>query len=97
MASGIPADQTPPMPTPNSARQAKSIPYDVENALRKANDEYQRIPSISGSLRPHRSAARPALIPPNTRNINVTVASAPASALLTVKLRWTSTSRRLRM
>ena len=74
------------MPMPNSARNANSIAYDVENPLRKANSENQRIDSISGSFRPYRSAIIPAPNPPTSRNISVTLPSAPASAASTVKL-----------
>ncbi len=85
------------MPMPKIARSANSIRYDVEKPLRNANTEYQRIENISGALRPHRSAAVPAPMPPATRKINVIVPSAPASAALTVKLRWMSTSRNVRI
>ena len=95
--SGIPAAQTPPMPMPNRARIANSMPYDVEKPPRNENSEYQRIENISGPLRPQRSAAVPAPMPPATRKISVMVPSAPASALSTVKLRWMSTSRNVRM
>src|SRR5579872_4346014 len=91
------AAHTPPMPMPNSARIAKSIPYDVEKPPRNEKTEYQRIENISGPLRPQRSAAVPAPMPPATRKISVMVPSAPASALSTVKLRWMSTSRNVRM
>ena len=93
----MPAAQTPPMPMPNSARIANSIPYDVEKPPRNENSEYQRIENISGPLRPQRSAAVPAPMPPATRKISVIVPSAPASALSTVKLRWMSTRRNVRM
>ena len=83
----MPAAHSPPIPMPNSARHANSIAYDVEKPLSTVNSENQTIESISGSLRPHRSAAVPAAAPPTRRNINVTVPSAPASALSTVKLR----------
>jgi hypothetical protein len=67
----MPAAHTPPMPMPKSARHVKSMPYDVEKPLRKANAEYHRIENINGPLRPQRSAAVPAPMPPATRNINV--------------------------
>ena len=82
----MPAAQTPPIPMPKSARSVKSIRYDVEKPLRHANAEYQRIENTNGPLRPQRSAAEPAAAPPSSRNMSVTVASAPASALLIVKL-----------
>ncbi len=85
-ASGIPAAQTPPMPTPKSARSASSIPNVVERPLRNANAEYHRTENISGPLRPQRSAAVPAPIPPITRANNVAVPTAPTAALLTLKL-----------
>ena len=74
------------MPMPKSARNPKSIAYDEEKPLRNANSENHRIDSIIGSLRPHRSAAVPATTPPTNRITSVTVASNPASPLLTVKL-----------
>ena len=83
----MPAAHSPPIPMPKSARHANRIAYDVENPLSTVKSENQMIDSISGSLRPHRSAAVPAAAPPTSRNINVTVPSAPASALSTVKLR----------
>ena len=85
--SGMPAAHTPPMPMPNSARSANSIRNDVAKPLKNANIEYQRIENISGPLRPQRSAAVPAPMPPATRKISVMVPSAPARAALTVKLR----------
>src|SRR5437899_2362470 len=45
------------MPMPKSARSANNMRYDVENPLRNASAEYQRIENISGPLRPQRSAA----------------------------------------
>ncbi len=86
MTSGIPAAHMPPMPMPNSARSANSMVYDFENPLRNANSENQRIESINGSLRPNLSALAPAATPPMRRITSVTVASAPATALSTVKL-----------
>ena len=59
----------------------------MENPLSTVNSENQTMESMRGNLRPHRSAAVPAAAPPISRNINVTVPSAPASALSTVKLR----------
>ena len=93
----MPAAHSPPMPRPNSARRANSIAYDVENPLRNANSENQMIDSISGSLRPHLSAAVPAIVPPTSRIISVTVPSAPASARSTVKLCWMSMTMNARM
>ncbi len=83
----MPAAHSPPMPIPNPARSANSIPYDVENPLRKAKTENQSTDSISGSLRPYLSAIVPATAPPTRRMMSVTVPSAPASARSTVKLR----------
>jgi hypothetical protein len=80
----MPAAHSPPMPMPKSARNAKSIAYDDEKPLRKANSENQRIEIISGRRRPHRSAAVPARTPPIKRVNSVTVPSAPASARSTV-------------
>jgi len=97
MTSGMPAAHMPPMPTPNSARRAKSIAYDFEKPLRNANSENHRIESISGVLRPNRSADAPAATPPMSRMTSVTVASAPASALSTVKLFWISSRMIARM
>ena len=73
----------------NAEQRAAGEQHPVPGRKRAKEGERrdQRIPSISGSLRPKRSAAMPAPMPPRTRNISVTVASAPASALLTVKLR----------
>ncbi len=82
---GMPAAQTPPMPMPNSARSPSSIPNVVENPLRHANIEYHRIENISGPLRPQRSAAVPAPMPPITRAKSVTDPMVPTSALLTLK------------
>ena len=93
----MPAAHTPPMPIPNSARIANSIAYDEEKPPRNEKTEYHRIENMSGPLRPHRSAAVPAPMPPATRKISVIVPSAPASALSTVKLRWMSTRRNVRM
>ena len=45
----------------------------VANPLRNANSENHRTDSISGSLRPHLSAAVPAIVPPTSRMISVTV------------------------
>ena len=44
------------------------------------------IDAINGGFRPQRSASDPATEPPTTRKKSVMVPSAPASALLTVKL-----------
>ena len=87
MTSVMPAAHSPPMPMPKSARKPKSMVYDDENPLRNANSENHRIDSSIGSLRPHLSAAVPATTPPTSRIRSVTVASRPASRLLTVKLR----------
>ena len=89
----MPAAQTPPMPMPNSARHAKSMRYDVEKPPKNENSEYHTIENISGALRPQRSAAVPAPMPPATRKISVIVPSSPASAASTVKLCRMSTSR----
>jgi hypothetical protein len=51
----------------------------VEKPLSSAKIEIQRTESISGSLRPHLSAALPAITPPTSRMISVIVPSAPAS------------------
>ncbi len=75
------------MPIPNSARIANNMPYDVEKPPRKEKSEYHMIENISGPLRPQRSAAVPAPMPPATRKTSVIVPSAPARALSTVKLR----------
>ena len=48
----MPAAQGPPIPMPKRARQAKSIAYEVEKPLRKANSENQSTDSIRGSFRP---------------------------------------------
>jgi hypothetical protein len=85
--NGIPAAQTPPIPMPNSARHANNIWYELEKPPRNENTEYQTMENINGPLRPQRSAAVPVAMPPATRKIKVTVPSAPASALSTVKLR----------
>ena len=66
---------------------ANSIRNDVEKPPRNEKAEYQRIENISGPLRPHRSAAVPAPMPPATRKIRVMVPREPTSALSTVKLR----------
>src|SRR5256885_9806591 len=84
--SGMPAAHTPPMPMPKSARIANSMRYDVEKPPRNENSEYHTIENISGYLRPQRSAAVPAPMPPATRKINVIVPSSPASAASIVKL-----------
>src|SRR5215207_2829252 len=81
-ASGTPAAHIPPMPMPNSPRHANRMTYDVDSPLRNANAVNQAIEKMIGGLRPQRSAAAPAPMPPSTRNINVTVPSAPASAEL---------------
>jgi len=60
--------------------------YDVDRPLRNANSVNHAIENMIGGLRPHRSAAVPAPMPPRTRNISVTVPSAPASAELMEKL-----------
>ena len=75
------------MPIPNSALHANNIAYEVEKPLRTVNNENQTIDSINGRFRPQRSAAVPAAVPPTSRNMSVTVPSAPASALSTAKLR----------
>ena len=93
----MPAAHSPPMPRPKSARSAKSIAYDVEKPLRKAKIENHSTDSISGSLRPQRSAAVPAIVPPTSRIISVTVPSRPASARSTVKLCWMSMMMKARM
>ena len=93
----MPAAQTPPIPIPKSARSTNSMRYDVEKPHRNAKIEYQRIEKISGPLRPHRSAAVPAPMPPATRKIRVIVPRSPRSAELTPKLRRMSTSWNVRM
>src|SRR5687767_3847074 len=93
----MPAAHSPPMPRPNSARSAKSIAYDVEKPLSAANSENHSTDTISGPLRPHLSAAVPANVPPASRMNSVTVPSAPASALSTVKLFWMSMTMNVRM
>ena len=68
----------------------------VENPLKPAKSENQRIDSMSGSRRPHRSAAvrqRAA----DERITSVTVPSAPASARSTVKLFWMSIRTKVRI
>ena len=85
------------MPMPKSARIANSMRKDVEKPPRNEKAEYHRIENINGPLRPQRSAAVPAPIPPATRKISVIVPSEPTSALSTVKLRWMSTRRNVRM
>ena len=55
------------------------------------------IDSVSGSLRPYLSAIVPAIVPPTSRIISVTVPSTPASALSTVKLCWMSMTMKARM
>src|SRR5262245_54156868 len=96
-ASGMPAAHSPPMPIPNSARNANSMAYDVEKPDRNANSENHAIDSMSGSLRPQRSAAAPASAPPSSRKSSVTVPSAPASAASTVKLFWMSIRMKVRI
>ena len=86
ITSGMPAAHSPPMPMPNSAGNANNIPYEVEKPLSAAKIENQRIDSISGSLRPHRSAAVPASAPPTSRIISVTVPRIPARKLSTVNV-----------
>ena len=93
----MPAAHSPPMPKPKSARRAKSIPYDVEKPLRKAKIENHNTDSISGSFRPHLSAAVPAMVPPMSRIMSVTVPSNPARARSTVKLCWMSMMMNARM
>ena len=85
------------MPSPKRARSAKSIAYDVEKPLNAAKSENQSTETISGPLRPHLSAAVPAIVPPTSRITSVTVPSAPASALSTVKLFWMSRTMNVRM
>ena len=96
-----PAACPPPIRPPSRCRTApgrrRAPAYDVENPLSTVKSENQIIESTSGNLRPHRSAAVPATAPPTRRNINVTVPSAPASALSTVKLRWISASTNVRI
>ena len=84
--SGMPAVHSPPIPIPNRARSPNSIAYEVEKPLRQAKIENHTIETISGSLRPHLSAAVPAATPPISRAKSVTVPSAPASVRSTVKL-----------
>ena len=50
---------------PKSARNAKSIAYDEEKPLRKANSENQRIEIISGRRRPHLIGGHPGEDPAN--------------------------------
>ena len=69
----------------------------VANPLRNAKSENHSTDSISGSLRPHLSAAVPAIVPPTSRIMSVTVPSAPASARSTVKLFWMSMMMNARM
>src|SRR5262245_18928299 len=75
---------------PNSARRANSIGYDVEKPLRNAKIDNHRSDSISGSLRPQRSAIVPATTPPTRRITSVTVPSAPASTASTANVFWMS-------
>ena len=93
----MPAAHSPPMPRPNSARIPNSTAYEGANPLRNAKSENQRTESIRGSLRPHLSAAVPAIVPPTSRIMSVTVPSAPASARSIVKLFWMSTTMNARM
>ena len=76
-----PAASPPPTPRPSRCQTAPGTRTAScrrwEKPLRNANSENQRIDSISGSLRPHRSAITPAPNPPTSRNISVTVPSAP--------------------
>ena len=65
--------------------------------LSSANVVYHAIENRIGPLRPKRSASVPAPMPPNTRKKSVTVPSAPASALFTVKLCWISIRTNVRM
>jgi len=85
------------MPMPNSARKPNSIAYEVENPLSAANTENQRMDSISGSLRPQRSAAVPASAPPTRRITSVTVPRIPARKLSTVKVFWMSIRTKVMM
>src|SRR5262245_18732169 len=84
--SGIPAAHSPPIPIPKSARNAKSIAYEVEKPLRNAKRENHNMESINDPFLPHRSAAVPAATPPTNRINIVTVPRAPARALSLVKL-----------
>ena len=96
IASGTPAAYSPPIPMPKSARKANSMAYEVEKPLSSEKIENQRIDTMSGPFRPHRSAAVPAATPPTRRVIIVTVPRAPASALSTVKLSWMSIRTNMR-
>src|SRR5579862_2723229 len=93
----MPAAHSPPMPMPNNARSANSMPYDVEKPLRNAKTENHSTDSISGSLRPYLSATDPEATPPTSRMMSVTVPSAPASARSTVKLFWMSMRMKVEM
>src|SRR6266852_1181089 len=93
----MPADHSPPMPKPNSARNPKSIVYDVEKPLRNAKSENHNTDNINGNFRPYLSASDPATAAPESRMISVTLASAPASAPPTVKLFWMSIRRKASM
>src|SRR5216684_1982351 len=86
----MPADHSPPMPKPNSARKPNSIAYEVEKPLRNAKSENHNTDNINGNFRPYLSASVPATEAPESRMMSVTLPSAPASARSTVKLFWMS-------
>src|SRR5579875_3287829 len=73
IASEAPAGHSAPMPRPSNARNRNRNQNAGENPAMKLHTEYQAIDSISGFLRPMRSASQPLAVAPISRIHKVTV------------------------
>ena len=72
MARAAPAGHSPPMPRPSRPRKMKRTVKVGEKPAAKLQIEYSRIDTISGVLRPIRSAIQPEVTAPNRRSHSVT-------------------------
>jgi len=79
IARAAPAGHSAPMPMPSRARNRKRKPKVGENPAMKLQSEYQAIESISGVLRPTRSASQPDAHAPTRRIQSVMVKTVATS------------------
>jgi hypothetical protein len=76
MASAAPAGHSAPIPTPSRARKRNRKAKLGEKPAIRLQTEYHRIETISGALRPQRSAIQPAAVAPSRRSHSVTANTA---------------------
>ena len=76
IARAAPAGHSAPIPIPKMARTINKKVKLGEKPAMKLQAEYQRIESMSGVLRPTRSASQPDAIAPARRNQSVNVITA---------------------